>query len=116
MRNDFILHLPRSTFLQKFINDEQESEDESPEFRYLSSDCGIQPNKRNNYGIPEDVINMFQTSQSENMTYDSTNTIDDVISNKLESVIEISQKNHSPLTKLEKSLFQVFLNQLQDEK
>lgn len=67
---------------------EDESEDEQPEFRYLSTDCGIQPNKRNNYGIPEDVINMFRTSKSETITDSSTNTIDDVINNKLENVIK----------------------------
>jgi len=39
---------------------------DDPEFRYLASDVGIQPNSRNNYGIPQDVINMFKASnQSE---------------------------------------------------
>lgn len=71
------------------MNNVDESEDENPEFRYLSSDCGIQPNKRNNYGIPKDVIDMFGTSQSENIADASTITIDDVINNKLVNVIEI---------------------------
>lgn len=43
-----------------FIATDDEADD--PEFRYLASDCGIQPNSRNNYGIPQDVINMFKAS------------------------------------------------------
>ncbi|XP_055543995.1 cell division cycle protein 123 homolog [Wyeomyia smithii] len=35
-------------------------EEDDPEFRYLPEDCGIQPNKRNNYGFPQDVIDLFQ--------------------------------------------------------
>jgi D123 len=42
--------------------DEEEQDD--PEFRYLASDVGIQPNSRNNYGIPQDVINMFKASSN----------------------------------------------------
>lgn len=60
-------------------NDDEEEED--PEFRYLSSDCGIQPSKRNNYGIPKDVIDMFRVSSSQ-----SSNTLDDIINNRLEDV------------------------------
>lgn len=37
---------------------------DDPEFRYLASDCGIQPSARNNYGIPQDVIDMFKASSS----------------------------------------------------
>ncbi|XP_058820477.1 cell division cycle protein 123 homolog [Topomyia yanbarensis] len=37
-------------------------EEDDPEFRYLPEDCGIQPNRRNNYGFPQDVIDMFQTA------------------------------------------------------
>ncbi|XP_058452926.1 cell division cycle protein 123 homolog [Malaya genurostris] len=36
-------------------------EEDDPEFRYLPEDCGIQPNKRNNYGFPQDVIDMFRS-------------------------------------------------------
>lgn len=35
-------------------------EEDVPEFRYLPEDCGIQPNPRNNYGYPQDVLEMFQ--------------------------------------------------------
>lgn len=40
--------------------DDEDPDD--PEFRFLASDVGIQPNSRNNYGIPQDVINMFKAS------------------------------------------------------
>lgn len=43
-------------------SDEEDPDD--PEFRYLASDVGIQPNSRNNYGIPHDVINMFKASSN----------------------------------------------------
>lgn len=43
-------------------SDDEEQDD--PEFRYLASDIGIQPNSRNNYGIPQDVINMFKASSN----------------------------------------------------
>lgn len=82
------------------------AEEEDPEFRYLSSDCGIQPSKRNNYGIPKDVLDMFQvpgqSSSSRdtesggnsiaadrgNSTEDQSdpNTLDDFINNRLEKV------------------------------
>lgn len=64
-------------------------DEEDPEFRYLSSNCGIQPNKRNNYGIPKDVIDMFRPSSSgsdDATTSQSPNTLDDVINNRLENV------------------------------
>lgn len=70
-----------------------DEDDEDPEFRYLSSDCGIQPNKRNNYGIPKDVIDMFRASNAANPStstegqIEPTNTLDDVINNRLENVI-----------------------------
>ncbi|CAD7094022.1 unnamed protein product [Hermetia illucens] len=42
------------------LNDERMFlENDDPEFRYLPNDCGIQPSKRNNYGIPIDIIDMF---------------------------------------------------------
>lgn len=41
-----------------------DDEIDDPEFRYLADDCGIQPNSRNNYGIPQDIIDMFKASTS----------------------------------------------------
>ncbi|XP_055638733.1 cell division cycle protein 123 homolog [Toxorhynchites rutilus septentrionalis] len=41
-------------------------EEDDPEFRYLPEDCGIQPNKRNNYGFPQDVIEMFEMCPAQN--------------------------------------------------
>lgn len=65
----------------------------------MSSDCGIQPSKRNNYGIPKDIIDMFRASshhdssdeEEDNETQSSsnnpqTNTLDDFINNRLASV------------------------------
>lgn len=69
--------------------DADDADEEDPEFRYLSSNCGIQPNKRNNYGIPKDVIDMFRPSSSSSddpSTSQSPNTLDDVINNRLENV------------------------------
>lgn len=43
-------------------SDDEDPDD--PEFRYLASDVGIQPNSRNNYGIPHEVINMFKASNA----------------------------------------------------
>lgn len=75
------------SFLQTFQTiDEDDEEEEDPEFRYLSSDCGIQPSKRNNYGIPKDVIDMFRASSSSSSNEQTTNTLDDVINNRLENV------------------------------
>lgn len=67
-----------------------DDEEDDPEFRYLSSDCGIQPNKRNNYGIPKDVIDMFRASSATtdegHSSTQSPNTLDDVINHRLENV------------------------------
>jgi hypothetical protein len=41
-----------------------EDDPDNPEFRYLDSDVGIQPNSRNNFGIPQDVINMFKSNST----------------------------------------------------
>ncbi|KXJ70688.1 hypothetical protein RP20_CCG022758 [Aedes albopictus] len=62
-------------------------EEDDPEFRYLPEDCGIQPNRRNNYGFPQDVIDMFQvttegpttssaSTNGANAEHDSSNLID----------------------------------------
>lgn len=32
------------------------------EFRYVSEDTGIQPSRRNNYGIPKDVVDVYAGS------------------------------------------------------
>lgn len=68
----------------EIIHSDDEHEDD-PEFRYLNTDCGIQPSKRNNYGIPKDVIDMFRASSSTS-TNDTPNTLDDVINNRLGDV------------------------------
>jgi hypothetical protein len=43
---------------------EDENVDDDPEFRYLPTDCGIQPNPRNNFGLPLDVINLFKNANN----------------------------------------------------
>lgn len=35
--------------------------EDDPEFRYMSEDTGIQPSKRNNYGIPKDVVDVYRS-------------------------------------------------------
>lgn len=75
---------------RSFQNVPLEEEEDDPEFRYLSSDCGIQPNKRNNYGIPKDVIDMFANPQPDRSetesTDENTNTLNHVINSRLEQV------------------------------
>lgn len=39
-----------------------------PEFRYINTDCGIQPSKRNNYGFPQDIIDVFNNTTSDYLT------------------------------------------------
>lgn len=47
------------------VNDEDECD--NPEFRYLAENVGIQPNPRNNYGFPQELIEMFKANgESEN--------------------------------------------------
>lgn len=41
---------------------ENDEEPDNPEFRYLADDVGIQPNPRNNYGFPQDMIDMFKAN------------------------------------------------------
>lgn len=83
----------------QIIDDDDDDEEEDPEFRYLSSDCGIQPSKRNNYGIPKDVIDMFRASSSSTSNEQSSaqppNTLDDVINNRLENVSKNLRKKYS---------------------
>lgn len=61
-------------------------EEDDPEFRYLPEDCGIQPNPRNNYGIPHDVINLFK-NQSNSDEQDATN-VNDLLINRLREECE----------------------------
>ena len=46
----------------EIINPNDEDESDNPEFRYLDKDVGIQPNPRNNYGFPREMIEMFKSS------------------------------------------------------
>lgn len=59
-----------------------EGETDNPEFRYLESDVGIQPNPRNNYGFPQDMIEMFKngdlsSEQLENLSRIATDQSED---------------------------------------
>lgn len=54
-------------------------EEDDPEFRYLPEDCGIQPNKRNNYGFPQDVIDMFQSTDEPSTSGNAGETSDRMI-------------------------------------
>ncbi|CAO1300908.1 unnamed protein product [Diamesa serratosioi] len=69
-----------------FINTDDETDD--PEFRYLASDVGIQPNSRNNYGIPHDVINIFKASNP-SITDNDEDENDDITDEQIEVVNRI---------------------------
>lgn len=45
-------------------NDDEE-ECDNPEFRYLAENVGIQPHSRNNYGFPQELIEMFKANNQE---------------------------------------------------
>lgn len=50
-------------------NDENECD--NPEFRYLAENVGIQPNpRRNNYGFPQEVIEMFKANDLQQQQID----------------------------------------------
>lgn len=68
-----------------------EGEDD-PEFRYLPEDCGIQPNPRNNYGIPHDVINLFQTKSRSD---EGANNVNDLFLNRLQEECESQAQENS---------------------
>jgi len=70
--------------LQNDFNLNIEEEDD-PEFRYLPEDCGIQPNPRNNYGIPHDVINLFKTKSNAEQ---GAKTVNDLFMNRLREECE----------------------------
>ncbi len=44
------------------IIDNDEGECDNPEFRYLAENVGIQPNPRNNYGFPQELVEMFKAN------------------------------------------------------
>ncbi|KAG5675293.1 hypothetical protein PVAND_005205 [Polypedilum vanderplanki] len=49
------------------LSQNNDEEDDNPEFRYLANnDVGIQPNPRNNYGFPLDMINWFKNNSNAN--------------------------------------------------
>jgi len=56
---------------------------DDPEIRYLSADCGIQPSKRNNYGVPTDIIDVFKASSEE-----GGNSLNDFLANRLSNEID----------------------------
>lgn len=59
----------------------QTTGEDDPEIRYLSADCGIQPRKSNNYGIPTDIIDVFKASSEE-----GGNSLNDFLANRLSNV------------------------------
>lgn len=59
---------------------------DGPEFRYLSADCGIQPSKRNNYGIPKDVIDVYKSTNEENETEEGSISLDELLFRRLRNV------------------------------
>lgn len=59
-------------------DDETDDSTDRPEFRYLTTECGIQPAKRNNYGIPKDIVDMFQHSSNEGCS-----SLDEFLSDRL---------------------------------
>ena len=70
-----------------FIKTDDEIDD--PEFRYLASDVGIQPNSRNNYGIPHDVINMFKASNPATANNDDDDDDTDITDEQIDGINRI---------------------------
>lgn len=68
-------------------SDDEEPDD--PEFRYLASDVGIQPTSRNNFGIPQDVINMFKASSNvdDDVTEDTLANMNRLVIDQLQDEI-----------------------------
>lgn len=54
---------------------------DDPEIRYLSADCGIQPRKSNNYGVPSDIIDVFKASSEQGYS-----DLNDFLANRLSNV------------------------------
>lgn len=72
--------------------------DDDPEFRYLTTDTGIQPsNKRNNYGIPRDVIDVYQqagnsdSTASDAQSVGGSQTLDQLLFENLRNVSDRQQ-------------------------
>lgn len=70
------------------IDDEQDD----PEFRYLPEDAGIQPNPRNNYGIPHDVIDLFKNRNNSDEEF--ANNMNDLLLNRLREECESQAREH----------------------
>lgn len=69
-------------------------EEDDPEFRYLPEDCGIQPNPRNNYGIPHDVINLFKNQRNTTDEQDATN-VNDLLINRIREECESQSREQN---------------------
>lgn len=72
--------------LQNAISSNIDCEEDDPEFRYLPEDAGIQPNPRNNYGIPHDVIDLFKNQT--NSDEQGANNMNDLLLNRLRDECE----------------------------
>ncbi|XP_055613298.1 cell division cycle protein 123 homolog [Uranotaenia lowii] len=69
-------------------------EEDDPEFRYLPEDCGIQPNRRNNYGFPQDVVDMFCVNDANAGTsHQEANTDAQSLINKLMDEWNLQSRN-----------------------
>lgn len=68
-------------FYYHLLRHNQTTGSDNPEIRYLSADCGIQPRKSNNYGVPRDIIDVFKASSEE-----GDNTLNDFLANRLSNV------------------------------
>ncbi|KAG4067306.1 hypothetical protein HA402_000297 [Bradysia odoriphaga] len=61
---------------------------DDPEIRYLSADCGIQPRKSNNYGVPTDIIDVFKASSEE-----GCNTLNDFLASRLSNAVDAHNRD-----------------------
>lgn len=62
----------------------QDDEVDDPEFRYLATDVGIQPTSRNNFGIPSDIVEMFQQLPPQSQEQD----MDDINRSMMRTIID----------------------------
>lgn len=65
--------------------------EDDPEFRYMSEDTGIQPSKRNNYGIPKDVVDVYRSGAAETTgggSGEASCTLDDLLFRQLRGLSE----------------------------
>ncbi|XP_055380916.1 cell division cycle protein 123 homolog [Condylostylus longicornis] len=100
-RKDNVILLDFSTFEEnftdalafdwEFLKSEEiiaeENEAGLPEFRYLNSDCGIQPHSRNNYAIPQDIIDMFNPQNS-----DTRSNLTDLLAARVQEEMELQNR------------------------